>query len=259
MTTATHAALATPALPAARQRMDPMRKIAMAGGVLYLITFVASIPAVQLYHSVLHHSNYIVTKGSNTPLLWGASLEIITALAGIGTAVALYPVTKRFSQTGAIGFVTSRVLEAALIMVGVLSLLSIATLRGAATGADATSLVTTGRALVALHNWTFLLGPGLMAGINATFLASVMYKSRLVPRIIPIVGLIGAPLILISDAGTLFGGWAQLSVPAAFLGAPIFVWELSLGCWLTFKGFKPAALTATNPPAVRTLDSLPIG
>jgi hypothetical protein len=259
MTTATHTALATPALSTAPKRMDPMRKIAMAGGVLYLITFAASIPAVKLYHHVLHNPNYIVSRGSNAPLLWGASLEIITALAGIGTAVALYPVTKRFSQTGAIGFVTSRVVEAALIMVGVLSLLSIVTLRGDATGGDATSLVTTGRALVAVHNWTFLLGPGLMAGINAMFLASVMHKSRLVPRIIPTIGLIGAPLILISDIGTLFGGWAQLSAPAAFLGAPIFVWELSLGCWLTFKGFKPTARTSLSAPAVATRDALPVG
>jgi Domain of unknown function (DUF4386) len=246
MTTATHAALATPALPSARRRMEPMRKVALIGGVMYLITFIVSLPTLTLYHDVLHNPSYILGNGSNTPLLWGALLDILTALSGIGTAVALYPMTKRVSKSAAIGFVSSRTVEAAVILVGVLSLMTIVTLRGTATGADATSLVTTGRALVALHNWTFLLGPGLMAGVNGLFLATIMYKSRLVPRIIPTLGLVGAPLILISDAGTLFGGWDQLSAAGVFLGAPIAIWEFSLGCWLTFKGFKPAAVAALD-------------
>ena len=111
--------------PVPRRRMDPLRRVALAGGVLYLITFVASIPALWLYADVLDHPDYITTAGSNTPLLWGAWLEIVTAVACIGTAVALYPVTKRVSQTAALGFVTARVVEATLIVVGVLSLLSI--------------------------------------------------------------------------------------------------------------------------------------
>jgi hypothetical protein len=256
MTTAT---LAAPALSTSPKRMDPMRKVALIGGVMYLITFIVSLPTLTLYHDVLHNPSYILGNGSNAPLLWGALLDILTALSGIGTAVALYPMTKRVSKSAAIGFVSSRAVEAAVILVGVLCLLSIVTLRGSSTGADATSLVTTGRALVALHNWTFLLGPGLMAGVNGLFLATIMYKSRLVPRIIPTLGLIGAPLILISDVGTIFGGWDQLSAAGVFLGAPIAFWEFSLGCWLTFKGFKPAALTATNTPAVPTLDALPVG
>ena len=118
-------------------------------------------PPLPLYHNVLHNPNYLLGGASDTGVLWGAVGEVICALAGIGTAVALYPVAKRHSQTGALGFVTSRIIEAAMIMVGVLSVLSLVTLHKAgASGADAASMVTTGRSLVALHDWTFLFGPG---------------------------------------------------------------------------------------------------
>ena len=251
MTTVTHPAPATPVTVAGpRRRMTPMRKVALTGGVMYLLTFAASFPTLGLYSDVLNHPDYILSSashGGNGPLLWGAFLDIATALTGIGTAVALYPDTRRISKSGAIGFVSSRAVEAAMIMVGVLALLAVVTLRHdlpGATGAQATSLVVTGRALVAVHNWSFLLGPGLMAAINGAFLATMMYKSRLVPRIIPIVGLIGVPLILISDTATLFGAWGQLSGPGALLGAPIAIWEFSLGMWLTFKGFRRTPLTA---------------
>ena len=149
-------------------------------------------------------------------MLWGSWLEVITAASGIGTAVVLYPVTRRVSRTAAIGFVTSRVVEAALILVGVVSLLSVVTLQqhfAGATGAQAEALGVTGEALVAMRQWTFLLGPGVMAGINGLFLGYIMYRSGLVPRIIPTIGLIGAPLILVSATATIFGGWDQVSRP----------------------------------------------
>lgn len=247
--------------PTPRRRMDPLRKIALASGVLYLITFAASIPALGLYADVLDHPDYITTPGSNAPLLWGAWLEVITAVACIGTAVALYPVTKRVSQTAALGFVTARVVEATLIVVGVLSLLSVVTLRedlAGATGAEATSLVTTGQTLVAMHNWTFLLGPGLIPGINALCLGYIMYRARLVPRIIPTIGLIGAPLILASATATVFGAWDQLSTTGAVAALPIAVWEFSLGVWLTVKGFKPTSLASISAPSAMTHDTLPV-
>ena len=141
--------------------MDGTRKLALVAGVLYLVTFVGSISALPLYHNLLHNPNYLLGRASDTGVLWGAVGEVICALAGIGTAVALYPVAERHSQTASLGLVTSRVIEAAMMMVGVLSVLSLVTLHKAgASGADATSMVTTGRALVALHDWTFLFGPG---------------------------------------------------------------------------------------------------
>jgi len=154
--------------------MDGTRKLALVAGVLYLVTFVGSISALPLYHNLLHNPNYLLGRASDTGVLWGAVGEVICALAGIGTAVALYPVAERHSQTASLGLVTSRVIEAAMMMVGVLSVLSLVTLHKAgASGADATSMVTTGRALVALHDWTFLFGPGIMPAINGLCIAGI--------------------------------------------------------------------------------------
>jgi len=227
---------------------DSLRKTAFVAGALYVITFAASIPAaLVLLRPVLDNPDFILGAGSATGVLWGVLLDLITALAGVGTAVVLFPVVRRQSEAAALGFVTTRVLEAATILVGLVSLLAVVTLRqdlAGATGADAASLVTTGHALVAIRDWTFLFGPGVMAGMNALLLGSLMFRSGLVPRIIPLIGLIGAPLLLASTIGTLFGFFDQLSPIASLLVAPIFVWELSLGVWLVVKGFKPSPITA---------------
>jgi hypothetical protein len=166
-------------------------------------------------------------------------------------------VVKRQHKGFALGFVTTRIFEAAVIVIGVLSLLSVVTLRQTrAAGADAASLVTVGQALVATRNWTFLLGPTLMASLNAMLLGSLMYRSRLVPRVIPALGLIGAPLLLSSAIGIMFGINDLSSVWHVIGAAPIFVWELSLGIYLVVKGFKPSPITAGmtaagTPPASR--------
>ncbi len=232
-----------------RRGMDPLRKVALVGGLMYLLTFAASIPQLKLFkHIVDDPAGFISKPGSNAAVLWGSWLEVVTAVACIGTAVALYPVTRRVSRSAAIGFVTSRVVEAALIAVGVVSLLSVVTLKAhfaGATGAQADSLRVTGEALVSIRQWTFLVGPGLIAGVNGLFLGYVMHRGRLVPRIIPTIGLIGAPLILISATSTIFGGWAQTSTTGALFALPIAVWEFSLGVYLTVKGFKSVPADAT--------------
>jgi hypothetical protein len=224
---------------------DPTRRTAFIGGAFYVITFAASIPALLLLAPVLNNPNYVVSSGADTRVLWGCFLDLINALAGIGSAVALFSVVKRRHEGLAIGFITTRMFEAVVIVIGVLSLLSVVTLRQAgAGGTDPATMVSVGKALVALRGWTFLLGPTLMAGFNALMLASVMYRSRLVPRLIPTLGLIGAPLLLTSTTATMFGindlgtVWSKVAV------APIFVWELSLGIYLVVKGFKPCATTA---------------
>lgn len=250
MTTISSAAPATTVTVATarRPRMTTTRRIALAGGLLYLLTFAASIPQLKLFANVVDHpEGFVSGHGSTTPVLWGSLFEVITALAGIGTAVALYPMTRRVSRSAAIGFVASRVTEAGLILAGTVAMLATVTMRtdlAGVTGARAESLRVTGHALVQLRQWTFLVGPGVMAGVNALFLAYAMYRSRLVPRIIPTLGLIGAPLILASSAATIFGLWDQVSAPAAALTLPIATWEFSLGVWLTVKGFRPAAVKA---------------
>ena len=233
--------------PAKRIPMSSTRKTALVAGIFYLITFI-SIPTLALYRPVLNHQNWIISSGGHTAVLVGGFLEVIVALAGIGTAVTLYPVVKRQNEGVALGFVASRLLEAAMIFTGVLSLLSLVTLKhdlGGAAGANAAALVTTGASHVAIYNWTMLLGQTLMPCINALLLGSLMYRSRLVPRIIPIVGLIGAPLLLTAVVATLFsGGIGHVSAFQAIATLPVAAWEFSLGVWLVVKGFKPSPITA---------------
>jgi Domain of unknown function (DUF4386) len=248
----------TPATKAAKGiPMTSTRKIALVAGIFYLITFI-SIPTLALYGPVKNHRDWILGSGGHTGVLVGGFLEVIVALAGIGTAVTLYPVVKRQNEGVALGFVTARVIEGSMIFVGVVSLLSLVTLRqdlGGAAGANAAALVATGASHVAIYNWTFLLGQSLMPAINALLLGSLMYRSRLVPRILPVLGLIGAPLLIASVITALFRTDHQITVLAVgFL--PVAVWEFSLGVWLVVKGFKPSPITAamdaaSTPPAER--------
>jgi hypothetical protein len=166
-------------------------------------------------------------------------------------------VVKRQNEGFALGFVASRVLEASMIFAGVVSLLSLVTLHqdlGGAAGANAASLVTTGASHVAVYNATFLLGQSLMPAINALLLGTLMYRSRLVPRVIPVMGLIGAPLLIAAVFATLFGGIEQNSSLAALAALPVAAWEFSLGVWLVVKGFRPSPITtgmaAATTPAV---------
>ena len=239
--------------PAKGTPMSSTRKTALVAGVFYLITFV-SIPTLALYGPVKNHRDWILSSGSNTAVLVGAFLEVIVALACVGTAVTLYPVVKRQNEGFALGFVTTRVLEAGMIFTGVISLLSLVTLRQNPAGANAAALVTTGASHVAVYNWTFLLGQTLMPGFNALLLGTLMYRSRLVPRVIPAIGLIGAPLLIIAVFATLFGQHSALTGLAVLPVLPVAVWELSLGVWLVVKGFRPSPITtdmaaATTSPA----------
>ena len=223
-----------------------LRRTAFLAGALYLLTFASSIPAVLVLDPILKDPGYVLGAGPDTQVIWGAVLDIINALACIGTAVVLYPVVKRQSQALALGFVASRVLEAAILLTGVLSLLAVVTLRqdlAGTAGTDADSLVTVAAGLVAVRDWAFLIGTSLAAP-NALLLGTLMYRSRLVPRAIPLMGLVGAPLLLISNGLTMFGLNDQFSALSAITLPGIFFWELSLGLYLMVKGFRPSAITA---------------
>ena len=225
--------------------MTSFRRTALAAGILYLVTFVASIPAVFLLAPVLDDPTYIVSPGADTRVTAGAFLDLVNALACIGTAVALFSVVRLEHEGLALGFVTTRMFEAAVIVIGVVSLLSVVTLRNpAATGAEAESLVAVGAGLVAVRDWTFLIGPGIMPGLNALLLGTLLGRSRLVPRWIPVLGLIGAPLLISAAIGRMFGINDATSAWSAIGTLPIFVWELSLGLWMIFKGFDPSVPVA---------------
>jgi NADH:ubiquinone oxidoreductase subunit K len=230
--------------------MSPARKAALAAGLFYIATFVFSIPALAFFHNALHNPNFVHGAGGDGGVLWGAIFDVITALTGIGTAVAVYPVVKRYGQGRAVGFVASRTLEAATIVVGVMSMLALYTLRHDLAGTDAAGLSTSAHTLVALKNWTFLLGPGVMPAINALCLATILYQSGLVPKWIPTVGLIGAPMLLASSAASLFGAWDQVSSIATLMALPIATWEFSVGVYMAVKGFR-------NPDGESDVTSVP--
>ncbi len=229
--------------------MASSRKIAIAAGVLYLVTHVTSIGALVLYGPVLNSPDYVVGPGQDARVILGALLEVILALAIVGTAVALFPVVKRQNEGIALGYVGLRTLEASVIAVGIVSLLAVVTLRqepDPAMGADAASLVIVGRALVAVHDRTFLVGPNFVLGTNTVLLAYLLYRSGLVPRFIAVLGLVGGPLIFASAIAELFGLYKQVSVWGAITAVPVFAWELTLAFWLIAKGFKPS-VSAMDP------------
>jgi hypothetical protein len=238
--------------PATRVRTaDPtMRRTARIAGALYLITFV-SIPTLALYKPIQDHvGTFVLGAGSDKGVLVGAFTEVIVGLAGIGTAVVLYPVAKRQSETAALGFVTSRILEASLIFVGVASLLSMVALRNDVAGTARTSsaaLVTNGHTLLAMYNGSFVVSQSLMPVITDLLLGYVLYRSALVPRILPRIAFVGAPLLLASDIAVFFGAYDRTAPLAAVAALPIAVFEFSIGIWMLVKGFNPASPLLAQP------------
>src|SRR5215210_2385825 len=219
--------------------MASSRKTSLVAGLLYLLTFV-SIPTLALYGPV-HDPNYIVGPGPDTAVIVGGVLEIIVALAGIGTAVVLFPVLKKQNEGVALGLVASRILEAGTMFVGVAFLLSIVTLRQAGAGADA---LVTGHALVSLYDRIFLLGQSFIPAINDLLLGFLLYQSRLVPRVLSLIGIIGAPLLVAGYLAVLFGFIGLRDPLAALAAVLVALFEFSLGIWLIAKGFNSSALAA---------------
>jgi hypothetical protein len=224
--------------------MNHPQTIARVFGVLYLITFFTSIPAYFFYAPVLDEPRYILGGGSgDTSVLFGAFLELLLIIANIGTAVVPYPIFRRQNEILALGYVAARIVECTFILVGILSLLTVVTLRQeAAAGADGGSILTVGESLVALHEWTRQLGPGFVVGVgNGLILGYLMYTSRLVPRPMAVLGLIGGPLIIVTGVAVLLGVLEEGGVWQVAV-IPEFLWELLLGIWPIVRGFDPSAI-----------------
>lgn len=214
------------------------RKIAMTAGIFYLLTFV-SIPTLSLYSSI-HDPNYILGSGPDTNIFIGVLLELIVALTGIGSAVALYPMLKKQNGSVALGLVGARVLEAGTIFTGVAFLLSAVTLRQSGAGADA---LVTGQVLVTLYDRIFSVGQALIPAVDDLLLGYLLYKSRLVPRALSVIGLVGAPILVIGFISVLLGLIGRLDPLAVLTAVPVAVFEFSLGIYLVVKGFKPSSIT----------------
>ena len=226
------------------------RQTARAVGWLFVATYVTAISAkVLFYPPLFDNAGYIVNGAADGRLLWGAFSEVLLVIANIATAVLLFPLLKRQHEGLALGFVTARVVECVFICVGILSVLTIVTMRQDLP-ADSAGLATVGHALATLHEWTFQLGPGFTVGVgNGLILGCLMYRSGLVPRGMALLGLAGGVGIVLSGVAVLFGLTEAGSPLQLIASIPEFFWELSLGIYLIAKGFKPSALTATPADA----------
>ncbi|MEU3313100.1 DUF4386 domain-containing protein [Streptomyces sp. NPDC006662] len=210
-----------------------MRRTAVTAGVLFLVTEVAAIAGAVLYRPLLGGAG----AGADGRAVLGALCELVLVAAVAGTGVTLFPVVRRWGETAALGYLCARVMEAVLILLGIVAVLALVTLRREPGGPGAAAADTV---LVAVHDWTFLLGPNLALGLNTALLAGLMYRSRLVPRPIAVLGLAGGPLICASAVAVMSGLYAQLSLPGSLAALPVFAWEVSLAVWLVARGFRPA-------------------
>lgn len=217
------------------------RRSAFAAGVLYLLTFAGSIAAAFMIDPLLADPGYVTGPGADTRLTLGAVFELVNILSCFGTAVAVFSIMRLQHESLAIGFVATRLFEAGVLAVGVLGVLSLVTLRQAATvSADPAAFGPVGEALAAIRQWSIVIGPG-MASFNALMFATLLFRSRLVPRAIPALGLIGAPVFIVFIIGTILGLTGPGTAFQAIAVAPFFIWELVVGLWMTFKGFDPNA------------------
>lgn len=220
-------------------------------GVLYLITFITSIPALALYEPALRHPvAFVAGSGSVNKLYLAALLELLLLLANVGTAVVIVPIMRRQFEDLSIGYVTVRILESTFILVGIICMLGIATLQQQTAGA---AEATVAYALAALKDWTFILGPGFMVGWgNGLILGYMMYRTGLVPRAWTWLGLIGGPLIILSGTIVMFRGGHPSGSLQGLCTIPEAAWELFLGVYCTIWGFKKDApiLTGNAPVSV---------
>ncbi len=220
------------------------RRLALIAGALFVATFVTAIAAVVLYQPLLDDpAGFLLGAGADTPIFAGATLELLLIVANIGTAIALFPILRRQSEGLALGYVAARIVECVFIAVGVVSLLAVVSLRQDVT-ADEGSLLAVGQSLVAIHDWTFLLGPGFCVGVNGILLGWLMYRTGLMPPRLALLGVIGGPLIFVSSIAVLFGAYEQDGLHALF-SVPEGAFEAAFAIYLIVKGFRPSPVLAS--------------
>jgi hypothetical protein len=229
--------------------MSSARRTALIFGVLYLATFVFSIAGVILYDPVLHPATFMAGTGGDTRVRLGAVCEVFLIIANIGTALVVYPIFRRRFEVLSLGYVTARLAECTFIAIGIVSYLAVVTLHQTTPGGATGSLLNDARALVAVRNWTFVLGPGFVAGLgNGLILGYMMYRSGLMPRGLTMLGLIGGSLICITGLGVVLDIFTRGGTAQVIATIPEFLWELSLGIYPIVRGFKPSPLLETGPP-----------
>lgn len=223
------------------QQSPEQRRRARIAGWLMASTFVTSIPAALiLYTPVLNDTGYILGSGDDARITLGALLEILLMIGNVGTAVVMFPILRRYSETLSLSYVASRTIESTLIGIGALSLLSVVTLRdalSASAGSEGDAMNVVGQALVAVHDWTFLLGPGFCVGVNGLLLGWMMCRTGLMPRRLALLGVVGGPMIFVSAIFVLFGVYEQSGLHGLF-SLPEAAFEASFAVYLIVKGFR---------------------
>jgi hypothetical protein len=220
-------------------------------GVLYLITFATSIPALLLYEPALRHPvAFVAGSGNVNKIYLGALLELLLIISNIGTAVVIVPIMRRQFEGLSISYVLARTFECTFILVGIVAMLAIATLQQESAGAAEGTVAYT---LAAIKDWTFTMGGGgwAVGWGNGLILGYMMYRTKLVPRPWPWLGMIAGPLLIATGTAIIFSGNHPSSTLRALQGIatiPEFVWELFLGVYCTIWGFRRAApILARNP------------
>lgn len=220
--------------------------LARLTGFLFILTFATSIPPVlYFYVPALNDPLFVLAKAPDLRLSVGALLELALIAANIGTALTLFPVMRRQSELLSLGFVAARLTESGFIGIGIIALMALNTLRSDAGTMDEAALIATGRALVAVHDWTFRIGPGVVVGVgNGLILGYLFWRTRLVPRTLSILGLVGGPALLAAGILVVLGVIEAASTVQVIATVPEFFWELSLGIWLLVRGFNRDALAS---------------
>lgn len=219
-------------------------------GVLYIVATVAAIIGLILYNPILNDPDYLVSGAKNeNQIILGAIFELILACSAIGTAIMLYPYIRKQNESIARGYVCFRFFETVLIVIGIVSVLSLLTLSQVFVSSDNPSISayqTSGALLLAVHDWTFILGPNFMLGVNTLMYSYLLYQSKLVPRFISVMGLAGASMIIIAALLEMFGVIQQVSTWGTILAIPIFFFEMILAVWLIVKGFNAKMLQSAS-------------
>jgi hypothetical protein len=223
------------------------RKTAVVVGLLFILCTAASILSAIITAGLLDAPNYLTLLAAHDGrMVAGALAEFVWAVSAAGIAIGLYPVLRKHNRAVALGALAARTVEGALVLVGMIGLLTLLSVSQeiVAGAADASSFEAVGSSLLAARDWThgYVMVLAWLAG--AFMYYCLLYKARLVPRWLSGWGLVGAALCL---GATVYSGFTQqLGFTPVNLAANllIFAQEIALGVWLIAKGFNPATLTS---------------
>lgn len=234
--------------------MHTNRQAATFVGVMFIMASVSAMLGLfYFYPPILTDPNYLVNGAAHAnQVILGALMELVLVVTAIGTAIGLFPVLRPYGERIALGHLCFRFLEAVVITIGVVAVLSLLTLSQtfvAASAPDASSFHMTGTVLHTVYKWTSMLGPLFFLGINTLLYSSLLYKSKLVPRPLAVWGLTGAILVFGYGLLVMFGVAVQAADQWVFLAMPIGIFEMVFASWLIVKGFNPSAIAAESAKA----------